>query len=90
MIVKTGDIIRAYDFKPMAGRDDCYVEGVVDVVECNAMGYRAYKITCTKDHFGDEVSTKPSADCRVDHAIYVPHQVSFSEYPGRVINLSRL
>ena len=27
--VINGDVIRAFDFKPMVGRDDCYVEGEV-------------------------------------------------------------
>jgi hypothetical protein len=28
-IAQVGDTIRAYDFKPLVGREDCFVEGVV-------------------------------------------------------------
>lgn len=88
--VKPSDVIRSYDFKPMVGRPDCYVEGEVLEVKNQEHGYSAYKILVTKDQFGDEVSTVPGPDCRVGHVVYVPHQVSFSEYAGRVINLSRI
>ena len=45
MKVAVGQVIRGYDFKPMAGRNDCYVEGIV--LEMNAVekcGYNAYRI----------------------------------------------
>jgi len=29
LTIVEGDIIRAYDFKPMVGREDCYIEGQV-------------------------------------------------------------
>jgi hypothetical protein len=94
MEVQVKDTIRAYDFKPMIGRDDCYVEGVVlernAVAEC---GYNAYKIRVTKDHFGDKVFTevayKEVEKHRVGEIVFVPWKVSFMEYQGRVINLSR-
>ena len=54
MEFKIGDVIRGYDFKPMAGRNDCFVEGVVEAISSD-MGYNAYKITCTKDVFDGEV-----------------------------------
>ena len=89
--VLNGDTIRSYDFKPMVGRDDCYVEGrVVDCADRN-QGFQAYKIIVTKDHFGnDQVSTEAGPDNRVGHEIFVPWKVSFMEYQGRVINLSRI
>lgn len=84
MIVKNGDTIRSYDFKPMVGREDCFVEGVVEC-ETNEHGYAAYKITVTKDSWSD-------SECkgRVGQTVFVPKRVSFSEFAGRVINLSRL
>ena len=88
MEVQVKDIIRSYDFKPMAGRNDCYVEG--EVVERNAIaecGYNAYKIRCTKDVFGGE--EQPFGEySRKDQIVFVPHRVSFMEYAGRVMNLS--
>jgi hypothetical protein len=89
MQVQVGDKIRAYDFKPMDGRGDCYVEGIVEVVNDNSNYFQAYRIACTKDVFGGEDnSTEPSA--RVGRTVFVPWKVDFSEYQGRVINLSRL
>ena len=44
MQVSVGQYIRGYDFKPMRGREDCYVEG--EVLEFNAIdksGYNAYR-----------------------------------------------
>ena len=83
-LATVGDIIRAYDFKPMAGREDCFVEGIVER-ETNEQGYDAYKITVTKDSWSD-VTDKG----RVGKIVYVPKRVSFMEYAGRVINLSRI
>jgi hypothetical protein len=84
MKVSVGDTIRSYDFKPMVGREDCFVEGVVERVTPE-QGYSAYKITVTKDSWSD-------AECkgRVGKIVYVPVRVSFMEYAGRVINLSRI
>ena len=88
--VNVGDVIRSYDFKPMVGREDCFVEGVVES-ECTEIGtrtdqgYTAYKITVTKDSWSDATDKG-----RVGKIVYVPVQVSFMEYAGRVINLSRI
>ena len=85
--VNVGDTIRSYDFKPMVGREDCFVEGVVERMT-NEHGYDAYKITVTKDSWVDEKD--PSDKGRVGKIVYVPVEVSFMEYAGRVINLSRI
>ena len=84
MNVSLGDIIRSYDFKPMVGRDDSFVEGKVLEVNNTENGYQAYKIEVTKD------SWKSEGYSRVGEIILVPWRVSFSEYQGRVINLSRI
>jgi hypothetical protein len=77
--VKNGDTIRAYDFKPMVGREDAFVEGVVQDTHCTTPGYQCYKITVTKDSWDGH---------RNGQTVFVPWKVSFNEYPGRVINLS--
>ena len=87
--IEKNDVIRSYDFKPMYGRPDCFVEGRV-IEFTDEPGYAAIKIRVVKDQFGDEVSTEAGADCRVGHIIMVPLRVSFSDYPGRVINLTRI
>jgi len=84
-IAKIGDFIRAYDFKPMVGREDCFVEGVV--VRVDNKGYDCFVIQVTKDVFGGEVCPK-GKNSRVGHEVMVPFQVSFMEYDARVMNLS--
>ena len=85
--VNVGDVIRGYDFKPMVGRNDCYVEGVVEVVSDNTNYYQAYKITCTKDVFDGESQPKGKGS-RVGQIVFVPWRVDFMEFQGRVMNLS--
>ena len=84
MEVNQGDIIRAYDFKPMVGREDCFIEGEVLDRNNHELGFQAYKILVTKDSWaeGDDKG-------RVGVEFFVPWKVSFMEYQGRVINLSR-
>jgi hypothetical protein len=88
MEVQVKDIIRAYDFKPMVGREDCYLEGEVLDRNDNTMGFQAYKVRVTRDVWSG-VDLKGSQGVRVGQIMYVPWRVSFMEYQGRVINLSR-
>jgi len=90
MEVQVKDIIRSYDFKPMVGREDCFVEG--EVLERNAVtecGYNAYKIRVTKDVFDGKEFSERRNGCRVGETVFVPWKVSFMEFQGRVMNLSR-
>ena len=83
-----GDFIRSYDFKPMKGRNDCFVEGTVLDINTDA-GFLAYKIEVEVDGWdGKRIVTKKKTN-RIGEVVFVPHEVSFMEYPGRVINLSR-
>lgn len=43
---KIGDKIRSYDFKPMRGRGDCYMDGVVTQVSSSLITF-----TCTRQVF---------------------------------------
>jgi hypothetical protein len=86
-LASVGDVIRGYDFKPMVGRNDCFAEGVVEAIS-NEMGYAAYKITCTKDVFDGESQPK-GKHSRVGKIVFVPFEVSFMEYDGRILNLSK-
>lgn len=81
-IAKVGDTIRAYDFKPMLGREDCFVEGVIKRID-NKL-YDAFVIEVTKDSWSD--AEDPG---RVGKEILVPFEVSFMEFDARVMNLSR-
>lgn len=86
-IASVGDIIRAYDFKPMYGRSDCFVEGRVEAIT-NETGYKAYKITCINDFF-DGKFRKGVRSSRVGKVVFVPMEVSFMEYDARILNLSK-
>jgi len=44
--LKIGDKIRSYDFKPMRGRGDCYMDGVVTRVSDSLITF-----TCTRQIF---------------------------------------
>jgi hypothetical protein len=81
-IAKVGQTIRAYDFKPMLGREDCFVEGVVTKIDNK--GYDCYVIKVTKDSWSD--ATDPG---RVGANVFVPFEVSFQEFDARVMNLSQ-
>ena len=81
-IAKLGDTIRAYDFKPMKGREDCFVEGVV--VKVDNKGYDCFVIEVTKDSWSDAEDRG-----RVGKQVFVPFEVSFGEFDARVMNLSR-
>jgi hypothetical protein len=82
-----GDTIRAYDFKPMTGRGDAYVEGIVEDPYCLENGYRAYRIKVTADKFIGDVETVASKDNRIGQIVFVPHEISFMEFDFRVINM---
>lgn len=82
--VKEGQIIRAYDFKPMVGREDCFIEGEVVDAHSTENGYQAYKIRVVRDSWSDSEDAG-----RVGIEMFVPWRVSFSEFQGRIINLSR-
>ena len=83
-----GDTIRAYDFKPMKGRKDCFIEGTVLAVDEAGVGFKSYKIEVEVDAFeGNPVKTKKKTN-RVGQVAYVPYEVSFMEYNSRILNLS--
>ena len=85
LTIVDGDIIRAYDFKPMAGREDCYIEGEVIDAHNTEQGYQAYKIRVTNDSWREGADDKG----RIGIEMYVPWRVSFNEFQGRIMNLSR-
>jgi hypothetical protein len=87
-VATVGDIIRAYDFKPCAGRDDAFIEGVVIDANSHEFGFSSYKIKVTVDKF-KKYETKVTARNRVGQYVFVPHQTGFHEFDFRVINLSK-
>lgn len=68
-----GQKIRAYDFKPVEGRGDCYVEGRITSVDTsdNPRGYNYYAIVCSADILGGVPTIH-----RIGQTICVPMQTS--------------
>jgi len=85
-VAAVGDYIRAYDFKPMRGRMDCYVEGEVTAIT-NEPGYKAFKIKVLNDVFGGEMQEE-EGQTRNGKIVFVPMEVGFMEYDSRIMNLS--
>lgn len=83
--VRPGDIIRAYDFKPMVGREDCFIEGQVLDTNNTENGYQAYKIRVVNDSWRADNNDQG----RIGIEMFVPWRVDFNEFQGRIINLSR-
>jgi hypothetical protein len=82
-----GDFIRAYDFQPMFGRGDSYLEGkVLDVhmVDPTRLGdYSYYLISVENKVFAGE-----KLDMRHESSsAKVPMEVSMCEYDHRIISL---
>jgi hypothetical protein len=87
--IEKNDVIRSYDFKPMYGRPDCFVEGRV-IELTNERGYAAIKIRVLVDEFDGKRFEERGRNGRVGEIVFVPLQVSYNEYPGRVMNLTRI
>lgn len=83
-LANVGDVIRAYDFKPMVGRNDCFLEGKVISKGRTVAGFDGFTIELTRAVFDGEVKEVPAGEIG-----YVPFEVMFMEYDGRVMNLSK-
>ena len=84
-VAVVGERVRSYDFR---GRTDCYVEGVVQRLDVAGAdrGYAALIVAVDVDVFAGKVHANGG---RVGDAAYVPMEVAFLDYGGRVVNLSR-
>ena len=81
-VARKGDMIRAYDFQPFPGRGECYVEGfVMDISE--DLGFKAFVILVFNAVFGGERDEN-----RIGANVFVPMEIGFSEWEGRVSNIS--
>ena len=74
-----GDIVRSYDFKPMADRGDSYIEGIV-IEKTDS----TYSIAVQKRVFAGEVEPVEVGEYVVTH-----FKQTFMEYEGRITKLSR-
>ena len=74
-----GDIVRSYDFKPMADRGDSYIEGIV-IKKTDS----TYSIAVQKRVFAGEGEPVEVGEYVVTH-----FQQTFMEYEGRITKLSQ-
>ena len=78
---KVGDVVRAYDFKPMTDRKNVYVQGKIVKAGTMVQGAKVYEVKIEND------SGKTSGR-RIGDIAYVPMQVSMFEYDGRIVKVS--
>ena|ERR1039457_2333412 len=85
-VAKVGDTIRAYDFEPMEGRTDYFVEGVVLEVHNRVSntfrwgGSYEYTIACSRD------SGAQGKWSRVGDKVFVPMETTF-DWDGRITKI---
>ena len=76
--LKEGTRIKAWDFRPVEGREDSYVIGIIISDDASfKTGYESYEIYCTED----------SHNYRVGDSIFVPKEVSLLEWDERIEEL---
>jgi len=82
--IAIGSRIKAFDFEPIEGRPDCYIEGeVIQVTQVGGpFGYKAYEVFCEYDSWFKDGD--PSEDGnRVYKNVFVPLETSH-DYDNRV------
>jgi len=73
-----GDRIKAYDFEPIPGREECFIEGTI-IDTTSEPGYLAFVVECDNDVFGGSVVH----DDRIGKHIFVPMETSM-DYDNRI------
>jgi len=71
--LKVGQVIKAFDFKPMEGCFDRFVQGTIVEIMFHQM-VKCYKIISEQDWFED----------RIGQEVFVPMEVTFLEYDNRI------
>lgn len=78
-MLKIGDLIKAFEFEPIPGRDDKYVIGAIDRIE--EFAYVIKGETIIKDTAFDTARMKEGVEIRV------PFKTMF-DYEGRIVALT--
>ena len=81
-IAQVGDIIKAFDFKPMSDRPDHYIAGCV--VEKGSVFHPEMNVEMFKRYHIEVTHSSREGDERVGTICYVPFQLGFMEYDERV------
>lgn len=85
--IPEGTHIRSYDFQPIEGRKEMYVEGTITKVT-SENGYKGYGIDCDFDSW-DEAGAENKGS-RVGLTVIVPMEVSMMEFEERIMILPLL
>lgn len=75
-----GDLVKAFDFEPCAGRKDMFIVGIVREKGWIEELYKGYTIEVLYDSTVEENSKYT----RVGMKVYTPFEVMMMEYDGRV------
>ena len=82
---EVGDMIRAYDFEPIPGRPEFYVTG--KVIEKGPIYHAAGRYIC--DGYTIVCHTDMDDDRRHGETIFVPFQLSLTDFATRIENITR-
>tara|TARA_R110001606_G_scaffold369578_1_gene525696 strand:- start:1 stop:264 length:264 start_codon:yes stop_codon:yes gene_type:complete len=74
--------IRAYDFKPMADRPDCYIEGIV--VETGMIKHPTFGDDMFEGYTILITGSSRANDPRIGDQGYVPFEMDFMDFDGRI------
>lgn len=80
---EVGDIIKAFDFEPIPGREDVYLVGKVIAKGDVGVDYHAYLVECIYDSWVTARDSDPKHS-RVGRRIYVPFELSLCDHDNRV------
>lgn len=82
-LANVGDVIKAYDFKPMEGRPDCYMTG--RVIAKGPIKHPEYGVVMYHGYTVEIIDAdEDSRDFRVGDTGYIPFEVDFMEYDERI------
>ena len=85
-----GDVIKAYDFKPMEGRPDCFMTGIVldkgPIYVDRDFGDGEIRRVYLCDGYTIKIigADDDTKDARIGDTGYVPFEVDFLEYDERI------
>ena len=74
---KVGQTIKAFDFIPMANRPDSFVQGKIISIPTDR-GFACYEV---------KAAVGSNNFYKIDESVFVPMQVSFMEYDGRIVEV---
>lgn len=85
---EVGDVIKAFDFKPMSDREDSFLTGVVTAKGPIYQDFEGRKVyVCegyTVNVLYSETTNEEYDKKRIGTEMFVPFEMDFMEYDGRV------